>query len=624
MNTKQHAREKVVSRRAAAQRRYRAGLLVAALVVAVAGCNNMIRRGQSPDDQLLKLTQEADSTRYIEDACRIYGLNFAKIEGIGLVTNLDGTGSDPAPSGQREHLIDELKSRGIEDPTKLISSKDSSLVVLRGLLPPGLRKGERFDVEVKTLPKSETVSLDHGYLVQTRLRPMAQLGRSVKQGHVTGYCKGSVLVDALFETRQDQPNQVRGWILGGGVATEDRPLGLTVKTDHSVRTTSSIARAINNRFTTVDESGRRGVATAKTDEVVDLVIPETYRNNIGRYMQVVMSIAFDESDAQRVNRMDLLDKQISDPALARVAALRLEALGDEGVPALKRALRHHDIEVKFHAAQALCYMGEPDGLEILENMAKSEPAFRWHALTALASMDDLEAGTALANLMHVDSAETRYGAFRAMRARSPHDPLVKGKALDDFYFHVVPTTGPTMLHVARSQRPELVCFGADQTVADDFMYVKTGLTIKTNSDGTVRVTRYTRNGEQRKVCSPKIPEIVEAMSAVGCDYSTMVTMFREAMQAGQLNTRLVVNAVPKIGGQLADDDGYEQPVEKSEKYVAGPLPELFRTGDSTEKRIRRAETPLSDQSKGAKKGDSGGTRWSKIKGWFANDGEELQ
>jgi flagellar basal body P-ring protein FlgI len=584
----------------------------------------MIRRGQSPDDQLVKLTEEADDTQYIEDACRIYGLNFAKIEGIGLVSNLDGTGSDPIPSGQREHLIEELKSRGVEDPIKLLASKNSSLVVLRGLLPPGLKKGERYDVEVKTLPKSETQSLEHGYLVETRMRPMAQLGRSVKQGHVTGYCKGGVLVDALFETRQDQPNQVRGWIFGGGVATEDRPLGLTMKTDHSVRTTSSIARAINNRFTVVDESGRHGIATAKSDSIVQLEVPDAYRNNIGRFMHVIMNIAYDEPDSKRVNRMDLLDQQISNPALARVSALRLEALGDEGVPALKRALRHHHSEVKFNAAQALCYMGEPDGIEIMEEMAKTEPSYRWHALTALSSMDDLEAGSALTNLMHVDSAETRYGAFRAMRARSPQDPLVKGKAMDDFYFHVVPTTGPPMLHLARSQRPELVCFGADQTVTDDFMYVVTGLTIKSNGDGTVRIVRYARDGEQRKVCSTKIPEIVEAMSAVGCDYSTMVKMFRESKQAGKLNTRLVVNAVPKIGGGIPADESEEMAQEQSEKHIVGPLPELFRTGDISDKPARRAEMRLAGESNESKMGDPNQTRWSKIKGWFSNGKEEIQ
>ena len=267
-------------------------------------------------------------------------------------------------------------------------------------------------------------------------------------------------------------------------------------------------------------------------------------------------------------------------------------------------------------------MGEIDGVKILQDMAIAEPAFRWHALTALASMDDIEAGAALANLMHVDSAETRYGAFRAMRARSPEDPLVKGKPMDDFFFHVVPSTGKPMLHFARSQRPELVCFGADQTVSDDFLYVKTGLTIKSNGDGTIQLARFTRDGEVRKVCSTKIPDLVEAMCYLGCDYSTMVSMFREAQRDGRLNTRLVVNAVPRIGNQRKFQAIDQPPLEKSDKYMAGPLPELFRAGDDAAKPIPGTAMAADTETKGIKNSDSTETRLSKIKGWLSRDREE--
>lgn len=588
--------------------------LLFAFVVAASGCNNMIKRGQSPDDALMKVTEDTASTRYVSDLCRIYGLNFAKIEGIGLVRNLDGKGSNPAPSGQREHLYQELKSRGIEDPKKLLSDKDTSMVVLQGLLPPAIRKGERYDVEVKTLGKSNTTSLRHGYLVETRMRPMAKLGRSVKEGQVTGYCKGTVLVNSLFESRQDQPNEIRGWVLGGGVATEDRPIGLTLKTDHSVRTTTNIARAINRRFTTIDDSGRRGVATPKTDKVVELLIPDEYRHNIGRYMQIVMNLAVSEPDSERVNRLDLLDQQISDPASARQAALRLEGFGKEGVPALKRAIRHHDSEVKFHAAQALCYLGETDGISVLEDLAASEPAFRWHSLTALASMDDIEAGVSLSNLMNSESAETRYGAFRAMRARSPNDLLVRGEAKEDFFFHVVPCISKPMLHFSRSQRPEIVCFGEEQKVIDDFLFVKTGLTVKGIGDEKIRVTKFTRDGEVRKVCSTKIPDLIDALTEVGCDYTTLVGMFRQAKKNGNLDSRLVVNAVPKIKtGRIDGSD--EHPMEQSDKYVAGPIPELFRSGNNAERQLRRVETPLTAEPKDTKNKGETLTRWSKIKDW---------
>ena len=591
--------------------------LVAGLIFSVVGCSNMIKRGQSPDDQASKLIDDSKDTKYISEACRVYGLNFAKIEGIGLVTGINGSGSNPAPSGQRDHLLDEMKSRGIENPKQLLASDNSSMVVLQGLLPPAIKKGDRFDVQVKTLPKSETTSLQHGYLIDTRMRPMALLGRGVKQGHVTGYAKGNVLVNSIFESRQDQPNQVNGWIYGGGVATEDRPIGLTVRTDHSVRTTTSIARAINGRFTTVDKSGRTGVATPKNDKIVELVVPREYRHNIGRYIQVVLSIAFDESDSERVNRLELLDQKMTDPASSRETAVRLEAYGKEGIPALKRALRHHDAEVRFQAAQALAYLGESDGIDILKKAAENEPAFRWHALTAMASSEDIAASTALSELMSVNSAETRYGAFRSLRARSPQDPLVKGTAMDDFFFHVIPSEAEPMLHFARSQRPETVCFGEDQTVADDFLYVKSGLTVRGDGKGSIRVIKFNRDGEIRKVSSTKIPELIRTLSEVGCDYSTLLLMFREAKQNGYLNTRLVVNAVPRIGGKKKGEVAGEEPLEKSDRFVSAPLPELFRTGDTSEKEIKRAQTDDLSSANAAKNKGKTETRWSKMKDWLS-------
>ena len=404
-------------------------LFLASLIVASAGCQNIIRRGQSPDEQTLTSAAPDDpyGTKYIGDVCGIWGLNFAKVQGIGLATGLDGTGSNPADNSYRDHLERELKSRSVDDVTELLSNNDTSMVIVRGILPPAIRKGDRFDIEVKIAPNSETNSLEGSNLMHTRLRPMARLGRSVKQGHVTGYAKGDIFVDSVFEGRDDRPVNVHGWILGGGIAVEDRPIGLTVRSESSsVRTTTSIARSINARFSTTDKSGKRGVATAKTDRVIELVVPIEYKHNVGRFLQAIQETAYDESPVDRIERLERLGEEILKPALARTASIRLEAFGEEAVPTLRRALRHDDLEVKFYASQALAYLGETECVPHLQFIAEHEPAFRWHCLTALASMDQLESGEALAKLMHVDSAETRYGAFRAMRARSPHDPMVQG------------------------------------------------------------------------------------------------------------------------------------------------------------------------------------------------------
>ena len=131
-----------------------------------------------------------------------------------------------------------------------------------------------------------------------------------------------------------------------------------------------------------------------------------------------------------------------------------------------------------------------------------------------------------------------------------------------------------------------------------------------------------RDGEVRKVCSTKIPDLVEAMCYLGCDYSTMVSMFREAQRDGRLNTRLVVNAVPRIGNQRKTQGMDQPPLDKSDKYVAGPLPELFRAGDDAAKPIEEATMAADKGPKGTKNSDSTETRLSKIKGWLSRDRED--
>ena len=145
------------------------------------------------------------------------------------------------------------------------------------------------------------------------------------------------------------------------------------------------------------------------------------------------------------------------------AALQLEAIGIQGVEVLEKGLESSDPEVRFYSAEALAYLDETGVAEYLAEAAEIEPAFRVFALTALSTMEDYDSKEQLRRLLHVSSAETRYGAFRALTVRRSPDPLVRGEVLGgQFSFHSLPTSGPPMIHVARSKRPEIVVFGPDQ------------------------------------------------------------------------------------------------------------------------------------------------------------------
>ncbi|MEO1865056.1 MAG: hypothetical protein ABGX98_04800, partial [Pseudomonadota bacterium] len=246
--------------------------------------------------------------------------------------------------------------------------------------------------------------------------------------------------------------------------------------------------------------------------------------------------------------------------------------------------------------------------------------FRWNALTALASLNDVSASMALADLLNLQSAETRYGAFRALRAQSPNDSLVDGDWLaSDFFLHVVPSEAEPLLHFSRSKRPEIIVFGTNQTVADNFLHVETGLTVRANGNGTVSVSRYATDEEEKKVCSNRVGDLVKTLADMGYGYGPQMKMFRAAKKSEMLNTRLVVNAVPKLGREYSPD-GDEIPAERSEKYVAEALPELFRTGNERVTSVPRVEEETVGEIEAEIKSEND-SNWDRMLNWFT-DSEE--
>jgi len=414
------------------------------------------------------------------------------------------------------------------------------------------------------------------------MRPAAVLDNRVRTGHSLGKAEGAILVTSHFDD-DDKKSKTRGVILGGGIATDDRELGLAIRSDaHSIKNSTAIESAINRRFSVYDINGKVGAAIAKNDRNVILRVPSEYKHNMGRYLQVVMSIAYDQPQENNGPRIEKLERQLNEPALARATAMKLEAIGPDSIAALRRALSHESLEVRFYAAQSLAYLGNADGVTHLEQAAVKEAAFRWHALTALTSLKDTTAGTALANLMHDESAELRYGAFRSMLTRSPGDPLVEGKWIgEDFHLHVVPSPTTAMLHISRRKRREIVLFNDNQTVSDGFLFIKAGLTAKAIGGGQVEIKSFVRGNQkdQVTVCSNRISDVIEHLGNRGCSYGTIVDMLKESKQYNTLNTRIVINAGPKSDRTYDRNELSANDLPDRDSLIpGGQLPELFREG----------------------------------------------
>jgi hypothetical protein len=514
-------------------------------LAALAGCAGPAIRSQSPEIEALA-DMEAD-TQLVGDYAAAWGLGVQRIERAALVTGLAGTGSDPAPGPQRQMLLSDMQERGVVEPNTLLASPATSLAWVHGYLPPGIRKGDRFDVFVEVLPDSETTSLAGGWLMETRLSELAVLGNAVREGRVLGVVEGPLLVDPVANGTLDSVSRLRARVPGGGVALTTRNIGLVIAPEHrSVAMSKRLGDCINRRFHAVVRGTKRGAANPKTDRYLELQIPSIYRHNLARYVQVVRCVAVIEPPGGRHARLELLARQLADPVTAPAAALRLEAIGKEAIPTLRTALESKDAEIRFVAAEALAYLGETVAAEQLAAAAATMRSARPGALAALSVLDDANGIDALQSLLASPSAETRYGAFRALWRMDREMPLVKGERLGDACsLHVLDVKGPPLIHVTRSTRPEIVLFGIEHPLADG-LRAEAGSSIVVVVEGTTAiVSRFTPGQSDQEAEVPAgVDAVLRAIIDMGGSYPDAVQFLQQASAGRGLASRLAFDALP--------------------------------------------------------------------------------
>jgi len=557
--------------------------LICCCALVLGGCatwDGLAFRSQSPEG-----ADDAPKTKLVGTLTTPYGLFPVRAEAVALVTGLPGTGSDPGPSPERGALVAEMRTRGVDHPNNILNSKTASLVLARAMLRPGIQKGERVDVEVRVPSRSETTSLRGGWLLETRLKELAVLDRQVHDGHVLALAEGPILVDPSAQPDKDRVATCRGRILGGAVVLKSRILGLVLTPgNQTVGNSARVATVVNNRFHTVQKSIQVGVAKAKTDQLIELTIHPRYKDNVDRYVQVVRAIAMKENSAERMARIERLQRELLDPLTAGAAARQLEALGRDGVESLRKGLEASDREVRFFAAEALAYLDRREAAEPLAEMARQEPAFRVFALGALGAMDDSAARDQLEQLLHVPSAETRYGAFRALWVMNPSHPLVAGDAqIKAFHYSVVDSAGPPMIHVTRNRRPEVVLFGLQQRFSQPLaLNAGPNIMITSTGSGEVAVSKYVvGQADQKRIVSTSVDEVIRAIVDLGGTYPDVVQALGEAKAARVLASRFEVDALPEAGRsyeRMAANSSESPSRDGAEPSDSGGFPSLPEEG----------------------------------------------
>jgi hypothetical protein len=430
-----------------------------------------------------------------------------------------------------------------------------------------------FDVEVRCLEEDrQTTSLRGGFLLACSLTDSADVsqlsertkdkGPNFRSGHEWAVANGPVVVGL-----GDGSELRLGRVLSGGQAKRERHLALLIKGDYAKKadTAAHVGRAVDDRFRVQDTGSFIRIADAKRKDYVALRVPDVYKHNLQRFMDVVMRIPFEAGNVERLTWQRQCAEEMNNPDRCFEAALRLEALGGETGEILHKAMTHSHPKVRFAAAETLAYLGRPECSDTLAKLALEIPEMRPYALAALACVDDAACISRLRELLASDSTQTRCGAFAALRTAHPHDFALKANPCREAGFvlyQVAPKSKP-LVQVATTGKPEIVLFGEGQALLAPFILQAGPDLILTAREGQSEctITRTEVGGKTIKQrCSLQLGDIVACATRLGATYPDVVDLLRQAAAGKNISGAFVVDGLPRVAS-WADLARSEIPVQ---------------------------------------------------------------
>lgn len=578
----------------------RLNLLLVASLVAITGClKDHTTRSQ--------LDEESDKpkVRTVGDAAEFQTAGAIPVSGVGLVVGLNGTGGGTPPGAYRQMMEEQLKRSKIDNPKAWLDSPDTALVLLTAHIPAGSRAGERVDVEITLPPGSKAKSLRGGYLLESPLASYASQGQvrayleqnDIKPvGGGDGLLKGHVLADAegpLHFGLEDKETKAevkanpdlpeggirRAWVWKGAKSKVSQPFFLVLNPDQQrYRMAGVVSERINETFHgpgTLDK-----IAKQRNADSVMLTIPPQYRNNPTHFFRVVRMIPIERVDDNSEYRQRL-ENELQEPETTLTASLRLEALGRSSIPVLRETMKTSKYPlVRFAAAEALAYLGEPIAANTLANLTEKHPSLQAYCLTALTSLDEAASTFALQDLLASELPEVRYGAFKAMREREPRTYSSKDQMMNkSFWLHKVAPEASPLVHLLNNGRAEITVFGKTPKLVAPFS-LRAGPDLVVTArpgDASVTISRFSTNKPQRQEqCSFAVVDVVKGLADLGAHYEDVVELLTQARDVKALGCELRIDALPKGAEikRLAEHARGDKMMEKEADLMKEPAEKI--------------------------------------------------
>ncbi|MBI2805822.1 MAG: flagellar basal body P-ring protein FlgI [Planctomycetes bacterium] len=555
----------------------------------------------------LELAEEAErkrdlDVRIVADVAVFDNTAPLQVHGVGLVTGLQGTGHSPA--GYYRGIMEQylLKNRGPrggelrnlpneQSVRKILDNPDNCLVIVKAEIPPGARKGDRFDADVSLPDGSKAISLAGGQLLLTWLRvyqaksELSARHESSNQlvgGHVLAHAKGPLVVG--FGGSVDLHELKRGKVWLGGTSRIHRPYALIMRNDDkSVRIANGVAERINFMYQDDPHSKARhadftvrekrilltgavtkdlnhahdptgmsqtDMAKAASKDMINVRVPFAYRFDHGHFLHVASVTPLRASDPKLMTYRKRLKNMLLDPKDTILSARRLEAMGRDSIDLLKPGLQSDHPLVRFASAESLAYLGSTLGVEELAQLPRKHPILARHCTLALANLGESICRQKLGAMLVSDDRALRCAAFHALSLLDEEDPRLGGQFVNEaFWLYRIPGAPSPMVFYSTSKRPQVVLFGRNIQLAKDTRLIVGDYTVVCTKEGDkIQVKRITlgRDPIQPVTCSTRLDDVLAALTDLGATYADVVTFLRLVNDRQYANYPVVSWTVPEV------------------------------------------------------------------------------
>jgi flagellar P-ring protein FlgI len=410
------------------------------------------------------------------------------VSGWGLVVNLNGTGgSDQISNNLKAFMSKQLEAKGFGrkvspelktiTPERVLADKNVAVVGVYGALPPGVHKGQWFDVRVLAdqAGREEVKSLARGHLYETSLTiDGANPINPTPPVNVWATASGPVFVNpamALKFSEQADGSVTKslrvGYVIGGGRSQTDRPLLLRLRQPEN-----RLARAIElrvNEFFHEDQ-----VCRAKDQAYCELYVPADYGDDWEHLSKLVQHLYLQGGSEAfaRAKARELAGEARHTGAPLQDISYCWEGLGKYALPELSALLSDAGVtpEVRFAAARAAAYVGDPSGAAdrcLYEFAADQKSDFQVAAVQVLGRVKNSHAvNQLLRDLLDSSSTTVRVEAYSILARH--HDPSVEtriiGSARDatdqKFVLDFVHSMGKPLIYATVKGIPRIAIFGS--------------------------------------------------------------------------------------------------------------------------------------------------------------------